>query len=892
MGKLRFLIWIFALLIPVWSQAQSDSLQIQPSDSLKTTIRKDSVVIEGDIETTINYYAEDSIVTIVSESKIYLYGNAKVDYGDISLTATQIELNQATNEVIARGVPDSTGRLRGTPVFKQGGQNYEADSMRYNFKSQRGVISGIVTQQGEGYMQSQKGKRLADGTIYARNSQYTTCNLKHPHWYINSSKIKMVPDKQVITGPFNMVIADIPTPLGFAFGIFPFTETRRSGIIVPVYGESADRGFFLRQGGYYWAVSEYMSAEFLGEIYTNGSWGLNTRLNYIKRYRFNGNASIRFNRRFQGEDEDRNTFDDFWINWAHSPTPRGKSSFSASVNFGSSKFNVRNDFNPNNQLANNFSSSISFRTSFDIKTTTVSLGLSARQDQNSRSGVMNVTLPDLNLAVNRIYPFKRPGVTAKNFIQKINMSYSASGTARFTNANPSGSFPFKVFNPDTVNIDQNNEAPGFFEDFDRVLRQGQYGIIHRIPISTSMKFLKYFSLNPSLNYTEAWYPYKLDYTFIEEEQAVRIDTNYEFARAYSYSVAAGLTTRIYGTFQFAGKKNPNRKLQSIRHTMIPTVSFGFKPDFSDEKFGFFKNVTVATTDTTTTTRLVSRFQGFNPGSPASTGESGIISFSLQNVFEAKIKPRTDTAQVKKIKLLDNLSFNGSYNLVADSLNLSNISIGARTKLFNIIDFNFTGSLDPYIYLRTFRDDGTFIQRRVNTYAWNAGRGIGQLRNFNISLSANFTPESFKSKSKQKINQAQDKENLSPDEAQELEYIQANPELYVDFDIPWTLQASYNISYNKTGFLDARIEQQINFSGDLSLTKTWKIGFRSGYDITRKAVSFTNIDIFKDLHCWEMRFNWNPFGNFQSYNFTISVKSALLQDLKINRQRSFYDRDFF
>ncbi|MEO1653190.1 MAG: putative LPS assembly protein LptD, partial [Bacteroidota bacterium] len=713
-----------------------------------------------------------SIVTDLTTNKVYLYGKAQVDYGNISLTAAQIEINQNNSEVTARGYRDSTGRLRDIPVFKQGEDTFESDSMRYNFKSQRGIISGAVTQEGEGYIQGQKAKRMQDGTVYTKGGRYTTCNLAHPHWYIRANKIKLIPDKQVVSGPFYLVLADIPTPLGFAFGIFPFTEQRKSGLVFPVYGESADRGFFLRNGGYFWAINDYMTLDVLGEIYTRGGWGLSSTFNYRKRYRLSGNAQIRFNRRVQGEDDDRSVADDFWLRWTHTPIPRGRSSLSASVNFGTTRFNQRNEFNPINQITNNFASSVSFRTSFDVRGTTVSLGLSARQDQNSRTEVMNVTLPDVNLAINRIYPFKKKGVSPKNFIQKINFSYSLDGTARFTNQVPNNNaFPFPVVE-EATSVDENTDGspPGFFENFPEVLRNSQIGVSHNIPISTTIKLFKYFSLNPNLRYQEVWYPKRLNYTWIDSLNAVQVDTVNRFSRVYSYSLGASLTTRIYGTF-FVPKPEKNRWLQGIRHTMIPTIGFSFRPDFSKERFGFFQNVQIDSTGENF--RLVSRYLNFQPGAPAGGGENGIITFSLNNIFEAKFRAKDDTAGTRKVTLLDNLSFSSSYNLVADSLNLAPINISARTKLLQKVDLNFTGTLDPYVYRAlSFNEDGSVAsQVRINRFAWQEGRGIGQLRNFNISLSTSLTPEAFKREKREKIDKFAEKaenEGASPDQLAVLE----------------------------------------------------------------------------------------------------------------------------
>ncbi|GAB4397924.1 MAG: putative LPS assembly protein LptD [Microscillaceae bacterium] len=860
--------------------------------------RPDSLVI-GNIETTIVYSATDSIVTDLVRNTIFLYGNAKVNYGEITLTAAEIEINQNTNMLIARGLPDSTGRLRNKPVFVQDGQTYEADSMRYNYKTQRGVVIGVVTEQGEGFIQSDRAKRLDDGTMYASGNRYTTCNLAHPHWYINTNKIKLIPDKQIVSGPFNLVLADVPTPLGFAFGIFPFIDKRKSGIIFPTYGESEDRGFFLRNGGYYWHISEYMALSLVGQIYTNGSWGLEAQFPYRKRYRFNGTASVLFSRIFQGEPEERSVQQLFQVRWNHSPTPRGRSSFSASVNFGSSQFNRRNSFNPNDQLANTLTSNVSFATGFDIGNTPVNLSLSARHDQNTNTEIFNVVLPAFNLTVNRIYPFKKPNQSARNFLQKINLNYSANGSVKFTNQAPNPqSFPFQVANVDrdeeTGEIILPEQLDFNLQNADAFLQNARIGIIHRIPISTSAKIFRFFSLNPSLSYDEAWYPKRLTYTYLPEQKAVQVDTTQGFYRVYSYSASANLTTRVYGTFIF-NRKNKDRYLQAIRHTMIPTVGLSFKPDLSGSP-NFFQEIQV---DSTGRMAKVSRFANFDPGPPAVTGESGIVNFSLQNVFEAKVRGRSDSAESRKIPLLENLSIGGSYNLVSDSLRLSNISIQARTRFLNIINFNFTGSIDPYSYriLEANAQGEATRQVRVNRFALTEGIGIGQLQNFNIALSANLTPKTFQNSAQKKADAVRQNpqetlgRGISEGEEAQLQAIANNPNEYVDFDIPWTLNLSFNMSYNKTGFFKSVFSQVLSVSGDLSLTETWKVGFRTGYDFGQKTVAFTSIDILKDLHCWEMVFNWTPFGTFRSYNFEIRVKSSILQDLKISRRRSFFDRDF-
>lgn len=870
---------------------------LSKKDTIKNkvdTIKIDKKKI-SDIETTVTYYGRDSIVTDLDTETVFIYGDASIKYGDIDLKADQIQFDQRNNLVTARGTKDTTGKWIGRPVFKQGQDTYESDSILYNIKSQKAIVRGIVTKQGEGFIASRTAKRGSEGEMYAGSSKYTTCNLKHPHWYISASKIKMIPQKQVVAGPFHLVIADIPTPLGFIFGIFPFTQTRRSGIIVPTYGETVDRGFFLRQGGYYWAVNKYMSAEFLGEIYTNGSWGLSGGLQYTKKYRMSGSANIRFNKRFQGEQATREEFQDFWVNWTHTPIPRGKGSFSASVNLGTTSFNRRNDFNPNNQLANNFSSSVSYSTNFNVGGSMITLSVAARHDQNSNTGIMNVSLPSMNLGVNRIYLFKKLKF-APNFIKQLSIAYTLRADARFSNQAPSNAFGFAVSNLQQLPLNDQNQP--IIPDFngantDYILRNAKMGASHTIPVSTTIKLLKHFSLNPTLSYQETWYPYSLGYEWEQSRNAVRVDTLNGFARVYGFSASASLTTRFFGIFKF-GK---NKKIQAIRHTVNPTISYSYAPDFSRPSFGFTQAIQ---TDASGRIQNMSRFIGFEPAASIGTGQSALINFSVANIFEAKLKGQTDTSQARKINILDNVSFNGSFAPTRDSFKLSTIGLSARTKLLNLVDLNMNGSLDPYMYQKDDRN----VVRAIDKYTWQGGLGAGAINSANVAVAFDLTPKSFRQIGQNKIDDAEknlqnDMRNPNAKEQQALEQkeqalkqIKENPNEYVDFDIPWKLQVNYNMQYSKANpFVRETISHQLNFSGDMSLTKTWKMVFRSGYDFTTRNISFTNIDIYKDLHCWEMRFNWNPFGQFQSWNFTINVKSSMLQDLKLTRQRSWYDRGF-
>lgn len=911
--KIFLALFIFLCLAYLQVRAQDNPV---PPDTSKRKQKVDTIPIPAkrDIETTVKYFAEDSVVTDAITKEIYLYGKAWIEYGDIKLEAAYITFDQENNTLFATGKLDSLGRFRDVAKFKQGEDAYEADTMRYNFKTQKAVVKGIVTKQQEGFITSERSKRTETGEMYALNSHYTTCNKKHPHWYINASRLKMVPNKHVVCGPFNMVIADIPTPIMFPFGMFPLNEKRKSGLVIPTYGEDAQRGFFLRNGGYYWAVNDYMAADFMGGVYTNGSWELMPTFNYLKRYRFTGNIGLSLNRRVGGDEFNPTKAMDFSFRWSHNPTPRGKSSFSANVSLTSNNFNQRNNtFNMQQQLSNSTNSGVNYSTSFNLGKSQANLALSVTQDQNTGTGVLNLQLPNLNFSINRIYLFRKEGRRVPDWLKNLNIAYTLTGGANFTNnyLQRSQSLGFKVSNApalptNTVQIENplgqaNNNQPAIpsfnAENLPEILRNAQIGAIHTIPLSTSIKLFKHLNFSPSLSYREAWFPYKLNYTWEEDKKAVRVDTSMGFHRAYSYSASAGMNTQIFGIFRF-GKKS---RIEAIRHTIAPTIGFSFAPNQAGDRLGFFRQVQI---DSTGRISNISRFQGFTPAAPITLSESGSITFQVNNIFEAKMRPKSDTGEVKKVKLLDNLSFGTSYDLFAEQFNLAPINMSARTNIAQLIDINFSGTFEPYLYEAQWIDETNTVlrQERINTFRWTQkGYDWLQLSNANLNFSFNLTPESFKQKTQQKAQQAQNnlaqrgQNNANIDtqrNKQELQNVQQNPNEYVDFDVPWTLAFNYNFSYNKVGYNPSAVQQVIGFNGDVSLSKTWKLAFQSGYDVRAKGFTMTSLNFHKDLHCWEAVFNINPFGQFQSYSFDLRVKASMLQDLKVSKRRTWFDRDVF
>jgi hypothetical protein len=912
-----FLGFVFAGVgfLPIISYAQAPTQPTQrPLPALdQSQIKKDTVVSvpdtlkqKGDIETTVKYTARDSIVLDAKTRITLLYGDASVNYGNISLKADQIELNYLSNIVHAKGTPDSTGKLIGAPVFVEGGETYNADEIRYNFKTRKAVIKGAVTKQGEGFVQGSQVKKDPEDNLYIRDAIYTTCDLKHPHFHISARKIKIVHNKQVVTGPFNLVIADIPTPLGFAFGLFPLIKNKpngTSGIIVPTYGEEANaRGFFLRGGGYYWALSQHIGLTFLGEIYSRGGWGLSVQSNYKKRYTFDGTFSLRFNRlQLENQDGTTTSGQDFWIDWSHRPVPRGLSTFSASVSAGTSKFNARNSFDPSAYLSNAFRSSVSYSTSF--RNTPFRTAINLNHDQNTRTGVVNLLLPSVTLNMNRLYPFKPQLSTGKGWWETINVGFDFSGAAQISNAPRSaGAFPFNLYeDTNPLNRERRDSALSFNpSNFGTLLKRAQIGGSYTVPVSASVKFLRYFSLNPSISYQGYVYPYHLNYTYIDSVDgrrvdAVQVDTVRQLSHSFNFSTGASITTRIYGTLNINAKN-----LQAIRHTIIPSIGLSYAPNFSDPSFGFYQWVQIRGTvddnfdprtinqDTLKRNyRLMSRYQGFRAGGP-SAGQAGNITFSLNNTVEAKMRVKGDSTGKKfeKVSLLNSLNLSTAYNLLADSLNLSNINVSANTRFLKSFDVNASATIDPYTYIRDPNIAANTTGIRINKYAFQDGRGIGQLSNANIGISTSFKPGGVRKTTEDQKKRVENADALPEDKAR----ILANPNLYVDFNIPWNLNVSYSFNYSKVGLNKAVTSQTLSFNGDVSLTPKWKLGFTSGYDFVNKGISYTNININRDLHCWQMSIQWAPFGGRQFYMFTLNVKSSLLRDLKLTQQRSFIDNN--
>ena len=869
------------LTTPARSLPTSDSL-LAKADTL---VKLDSANImpTSDIKTDILYFAEDSIITDFTENKVYLYKKAWFEYGEMRLDADRIVIDWKNSELYAYGLPDSLGNISGNPFFKDGNSVYEIrKEMRYNFKTQKAIIKDVVTEQQDGVLRGTTIKKTEDGSVYLDHGYYTTCKLTKPHWHISSSKIKSISGKQVVSGPFNLYFNGIPTPLGLPFGLIPDTpEEKASGVIFPSYGREQVRGLSLRDLGYYFAFNDYIHMRVTADIFSKGGWGVKSQSMYTKRYRFNGGFNLDFQKFVSPETElnpvDYNTFR---VQWTHTPQTRGTGRFSASVNAGSTSY-FNNIVNPNN-FTNNVTSDLSSNVSYSktFAGTPFSMSANLRHSQSVQTGEVRMDLPTIGVNMNRQSPFKNvkfEPLKTLNIAWNFNLQNSISNRIQQQ---------FGVNNPETGS--KPGTIPFTVDNFGLLLRNGNNGARNTIPLSSNFTLFKYFTGTASADYTELWYMQRYSYFYNPATQRVDRITQDGFNRVGYYTTSFAMNTNFYGFYNFKG----NGKLQTIRHHIAPTFSFNYNPDFSDPAYGYYQEVQE---NASGRIQRYSRHQGLIFGE-APRGESRALSIGLRNVVEAKIKVDSDSTEgeTKKIPLLESFNINTAYNFAADSFKLAPFQLSARTNFFDRkVSVNLSGSLDPYAVQSTVLSSGTTSFRRINDFTWNRGQGIGVIRNASLNVNASFNPQNGQ-------NPGQVRDELTQDflsrggimnevVENEINRIVADPSQYIDWDIPWNLTMGYNLSYAKQTNNTINVTSALNVSGDLSISEMWKINFNTGYNFDSNEITQTMIGIARDLHCWQMNVNWVPFGRFTSYNIDIRVKSSILQDLKVSRRRSFFDR---
>ncbi|MBR2436593.1 MAG: LPS-assembly protein LptD [Alistipes sp.] len=807
--------------------------------------------------------AVDSVVFDARNKMIYSYRDGDVTYQGMNLKADYMRVDMQTKDIFAHGFSDTTETgepMQTKPEFSDGGAPYAMDTITYNLDSRKALIKGIATQQGDGWLIGNRVKMQPDESIHIRDGLYTTCDCTdHPHFYINMTQAKVIPGKKIIAGYSYLVMEDVPIYFpGIPEAFFPVQTGPKSGILMPTYGEDA-KGFFIRDLGYYFTLGEHMDLAIRGGIYTLGSWEVSAVSQYVKRYKFRGNFNLSYSSIRTGEkgQPDYVNQNNYRIQWSHSQDAKANpgSTFSASVNLTSSGYSRYSATTVNDILATQTNSSISYSKNWEGTPFSLSLNLAA--SQNSRDKTISVTLPTITFNVASFNPFKRKEAVGKTrWYEKIKMSYSMKMT------NTVSAKEDTIFTKETLNKMKN-------------------GIQHTIPVSTSLTLFNYINVSPSFNYTERWYFKKVSQQWNNETKTVdTLDPEYGFWRIYNYNASVSANTTIYGTYT---AKKKERKLQAVRHTLTPNIGFAYSPDFSRQRYGFYETVQ---TDTTGRFKVYSPFTDNAYGVPGS-GQQFNLTFGLSQSLEAKVRTK-DT--VKKVKIIDQISINGSYNFLADSMGLSTLPIQLRTTIYQNIGLNLSLTLDPY----EVSPQGV----RYNKLMW--ARGLpGRIQSVSWSFGYSFKSREDKSQVAGNDITSYPAEYFN---AWSDPYGQLNPAMrrqwmagqYYDFSIPWNLGFNYSISYNAqyvnngtTGYRK-KINQTLNVNGSVRLTPKTMITATTGYDFASRKMSMTSISITRDLHCWQMSFMWIPFGNHKSWSFNIGVKAASLADLKYDKSYTQYD----
>lgn len=865
----------FSSVEPGDAAGRGDSVPRRPS-----RIRREKV----DLDHQVVFESKDSMV-MVGRNMTYMYGEGQIDYGDLKLNAAEIRLDMDKSEVYACGREDSVGEMQGVPVFEEGGTSYESSTMRYNFRSKRGYITNVITQQGEGFLTGGQTKKTEGEDYYIQNGRYTTCDHHDdPHFWLQLTKAKVRPKKNIVTGPAYMVLAGLPLPLAVPFGYFPFSDKYASGVIVPTFGDDYNRGFYLSDGGYYFAINDMIDLALTCEIYTKGSWGLSAQSTYRKRYKFSGNFNINYLKTIYGEksDPDYSSATNFQVIWSHSQDSKANPNMnlSASVNFTTSGYtrNSVNSYYSNAFTENTKSSTINM--SYRFPNSKWSLSTSLNVSQRTQDSTLAVSFPNINVTMSQVYPFKRKhAVGADRWYEKIRMSYS-------------GQFQNSL----TAKQDE------FFKK--SLIKDWRNGMKHSIPISATFPLFTYFNITPSISLTDRMYTQKVRRAWDPAASAEVADTTYSFYNVWDFNASVSLDTKVYGFFQplpFLGDK-----VKMIRHVFTPTVSFSGAPDFSSPFFGYYGSYDYTDAQGRQQTKKYSMFPSALYGVPGQ-GKTGMVSVSLANNVEMKVKSDNDSIGEKKISLIENFTVSQSYNFAADSLNWSNINTSLLLRLSRQFNLNLSATWDVYTY--QLNSAGNPV--RVNIPRWKAGKGLGRLSSTGTSFSYTFNNDTFKRKkdgSKNNDNNNNnsnygDDDNWGDDDTDgngqqggrsghdHDDDLQLTPEGYVPWEVPWSLSVNYSINYSYGNFnkqkmeYDGKITQNLSLSGNIRPTKNWEFSASASYNFDTKKIAYMNLNIARDLHCFTMRASVIPVGPYKSYNFHISVKSSLLSDLKYDKRSS-------
>ena len=865
-----------------------DSLQLaiyHHNKAIDDSIRADSMMRarSNGIDAPVKYSAEDSLVYDAESGTAYLYGNSKVDYENMKLTSDKVHMNLDKSTVRATGTVDSTaeGGIKGKPVFTMGKDEYKSDTMAFNFKSKKGLIKGVYTEQQDGFLSGEVGKRDSTGSIYLQHGRYTTCDKPHPDFYIALSRAKVRPGKDVVFGPAYLVVADVPLPLAIPYGFFPFSKKYSSGFIMPSYGDESDRGFYLRDGGYYFAISDKWDLKLLGEIYTKGSWGVSAASNYRKRYRYSGSFLFSYQDSKTGDKglPDFAEQESFKIQWNHRQDPKANpySSLAASVNFATSSYernNLNSMYNPQTLTQSTRTSSVSWSTGFS----SIGLSLSATTNlsQNMRDSSIQITLPDLNISLSRFYPFKRKHLVGKErWYEKISMSYT-------------GQLANSISTKEDKLLRSN------------LIKDWKNAFQHTIPVQANFTLFNYINVTPSFNFTDRMYSKKVtrgwDNTL--QKEVVR-DTTYGFHNVYNWSMNVGASTKLYG-FWVPNRKLFGDKIQAIRHVITPQVSFSYSPNFGARRYGYYDSYQY--TDASGNVKLVeySPYQDELYSVPGKY-KTEMISWDVSNNIEMKIKSDKDTTGYKKISIIDELGASMSYNAAADYHRWSDLSMRLRLKWWK----NYTFSMNAQFATYAYELDANGKPYVGNHTEWGYGR-LPRFQGMSQNFSFTLNPEKLKKWFGRKDDKDDDKvsvdsdgpdtniESNMDDDLEKGKYAakkkrgniaETDDDGYMSFNMPWSLTIGYGITMRentagrfntKTMRYPYKFTQTLNFSGNIRISDGWNINFSSGYDFENHAMSMTTASLSRDLHCFNMSASV-VLAPYTSYNFTFRCNAATLTD---------------
>jgi len=835
----------------------TDSIRLKGDSVYKDSLTADTTAIAGleqrlgiriskdALPSVVKAVARDSAVLDMEHDMFYLYGKAQVNYEDLQLNAGQVSFVQATNVVTAAPGIKTADTSTERPSFKQGSEKFSYDSMQYNFRSKRAIVRNVSTQYGEGYILSEQIKRNPDQTIYGWHSVYTTCALDTPHFGIRARKQKIIPGRVVVSGSANLEIEGVPTPLYLPFGLFPVSQKQKSGFILPTYTMEQQRGFGLLNGGYYFYVNDNLDAFAQANVYAKGSYAVTATSDYNRLYHYRGVMRVSYAYNKTGEDYEPNASvtKDFMINWQHSSDAKSVpgQSFNASVQAGSSSFYANNSYDLNQVLQNQYQSNISFSKNWQNRP--FGLTLSALHNQNTGTKQVNVTLPAMNFYVNQFNPFQRRNAVGSHWYDRITASYSADLQNRTT-------FYDSTFSFSNLSL----------TDF-------QNGVRHSIPVSASYNVLRYLNMSFSVNYNEYWQTNRIIQGYNDLTGKVDSQNTNGFYAARDFNAGVNFSTRIYGMKMFR-----RGGLRGIRHVLTPNAGFSYRPDFARAPFNYYYP---ARLDTSTNTTLLSPYPTSVVGNPP-IGKAAAMGFGLNNNLQIKVRSAKDTASgYKNVTLIDGLSFNASYNAAADSFRWSDIGVNFRTNVLDKVNISGSATYSPYAM-----DYGT--GRVLQQTMLEHGTGVGRFRNANMSLGTNFHSKPTGG-DKSRTNSAEYARVMR----------NAGYNEYVDFNIPWSFNINYTLSanslYSSFSYSDTVvISHSFTFNSELKISERWKLAVSSGYNFDYKQLTLTSIDLYRDLHCWQMHFFAFPFGPRKSFNFTLNVKSTVLQDLKLVRRRDFRD----